>query len=363
MTDSSTHLTETKYLFIRRILLTSLGVTFAWYIGSFFEGADSLVAGIMCLITLQFSVQSSLKEGISQLLGSSLGAGSALILVLTVGNELWVVSVVIVLSIVIAKVFKLGGQGSLNVGITALIILGPGSAVNTASDRVWGTVIGVTVGIIVSYWIRPDTPAQRTQKALVKVSLELADLLQVLSDKIESGFSKKEGLDLLEQARDLNYKFDNIKLSTSESVELSKWNPRASRSEAQALVVRTQALEHVAVQVRILCRNLLEYSISKKEVSDAVRTELVSSLKAASKALISESSALEKSPKILAESSEVRALSTQIENSASKIKQSDDTQELILGLGVIANMNIIEKSLSLETPAVPSLGEDLWDDT
>lgn len=363
MINTSHQLEEGKYLFTRRIVLTSMGVVLAWYIGSFFEGADSLVAGIMCLITLQFSVQSSLKEGGAQLLGSLIGASSALILTLTVGNELWVVGIVVGLSIVIAKIFKLGNQGSLNVGITALIILGPGSAVNTASDRVWGTIIGVSVGVVISYWVRPDTPSQRVQKALAVVSSELSDLLKNIGDKIQEGFSKNEGLDLLERARDIHYKFEGIKLMTDEAVSLSKWNPKASRKDAKVLFARTQALEHISIQVRSLCRNMLEYNVSKGDISNLVSRELVDSLLAASSALYRESVAVNKSPQILVETQEVNKLSQQIEKSLNAIKQSEDTQELILGLGVMANMHIIEKSLNLDTPAVTPVDVELRDDT
>lgn len=352
MQAPSVDVEENRKLFIRRIILTSLGVSLSWHVGSIFDGADSVVAGVMCFITLQISLQNSVKEGLSQVAGSLIGATFAIVLALTISSSTLAIGLVIALSILIAQALRLGPQGSLNVGITALIVLGPGSALNSASDRVLGTAIGVTIGVIISIIMRPDTPQGRTQKALAKVSEELAVLLKDLADGLSSGTTKDNALTFLDRAREINYSFENIRKLSQESTSLAKWNPLASKSEALALASRTQASEHMAIQVRNICRNLLEYSSTNKQLSSKTQQEIVKILLVTSKVISEESVYILKSPKDLTPSNIVDDLSIQIADSLKEIKESDDTQELILGLSMLNNMNIITKSLSLDTTAV-----------
>ena len=340
---------ESRKLFLRRVAITTIGVSLAWYIGSFFDGADSLVAAIMCFITLQFSLQNSVKEGVSQLIGAGIGAVAGLMIAIVVDSRVLSAGIIIVVSMSVAKILKLGIQGSINVGITGLIILGPGDTLNTVYDRIWGTLIGVFIGILLAYWIRPDTPQDRTQMELVKVSKEISTLLTDISKFFESGISKGEAIDFLEKARDIDNKFIIIKELSSEAIGLAVWNPFFSKVKALELEQKVNALEHIAIQVRTLCRNIVEYRAERDRISELTRNELVTILNSAASAILIEDAKLASASDESTYTARIEELTKQVKESLGKIKETDDTQELLLGLGVINNMTVIEKSLQSET--------------
>lgn len=348
MQNSTYTLLENRKLFLRRMAITTAGVALAWYVGSFFEGADSLVASIMCFITLQFSLQNSVKEGISQLIGAGVGAGSGLIVLVFLESRIISAGVVAAISILVAKVLKLGMRGSMNIGITGLIILGPGDALNTVYDRVWGTVLGVSVGVVLAYWIRPDTPQERVQKELSSVSKEISCLLKDISKFFESGISKTEAIDFLEQAGYISNKFTLINELSAEALELAAWNPFFSKQNAQDLKQKVNALERIAVQVRILSRSIIEYKTERDNISETTSRELVTMLNRAADAVLTDDFGLVGYTNDDGYAGRIENLTKQISSSLRKMKETDDTQELLLGLGVVNSMAVIEKSLQAE---------------
>ena len=174
---------------IRQILVTSIAAAVAWFIGDKLISKGGLVAAIVCVLSIRVSLYKSIREGAGQIIGTAIGAGIALLAVSIFDSEFLVIGVTVLLSAVIARAIRLGEVASVNVPVTALIVIGPGISESTASHRFGSTLIGAVVGIAFSYFSHPKTPAGRTSDQLRRVGKKAALQLGEMAEGVASGYS------------------------------------------------------------------------------------------------------------------------------------------------------------------------------
>ena len=249
----------------RRTAVTVAAVTAAWLIGSLFNSTDAIVASILVLITLRVSLHASMNEALGQLAGVGLGVGVAYTTNETLGVGMLSVAVMVGSALAISQLLQLGDEGAANIAITSLIVLGPGTAVaGNALDRFWGSLIGVSIAVVASYFVQSSTPVKRTLEKVAALLNDSARLLNEMSAGLNGGYTPEDASGWLGAARQNVSSIPNLRSQSFEAVRYARWSPLARVSDAEAAHLRHLEAEHVAVQIRTIARTM--YDMTEKHI-------------------------------------------------------------------------------------------------
>ena len=122
---------DRKY-WVRLIAIAGLSGGVAWFLGDLLIQDGGVVAAIVSTLSIRISLHKSLREGFGQIVGTAIGAGIALLTVSLFSFGFLAIATTIILCAVVARALHLGEVASVNVPVTALIVIGPGISQNTA---------------------------------------------------------------------------------------------------------------------------------------------------------------------------------------------------------------------------------------
>ena len=115
-----------RQAWVRQIVVASVASAIAWQVGDLVLKDGGVVAAIICALSIRISLYKSVREGFGQIVGTAIGAGVALLSVYVFHFGLISVGVTVLLCSVVARGLHLGEVASVNVPVTALIVIGPG---------------------------------------------------------------------------------------------------------------------------------------------------------------------------------------------------------------------------------------------
>ena len=136
------------------------------------------------------SMYKSVREGFGQIIGTAIGAAVALATVTFFDFGPIAIGTTVLFCAVMARALRLGEVASVNVPVTALIVIGPGLSQNTAIHRLWSTIIGAGVAIAFSYFSHAKTPAGRTLDQLTNLGRKIANLFSTISSGLDQGLNQ-----------------------------------------------------------------------------------------------------------------------------------------------------------------------------
>jgi uncharacterized membrane protein YgaE (UPF0421/DUF939 family) len=339
---------------IRKVLVASAAAATSWIIGDQLVPNGGLVAAIVCALSIRISIYKSVREGFGQLIGTAIGASIALLTVHLFSFGFIAVGTTVLLCSVVARALRLGEVASVNVPVTALIVLGPGLSESTAVHRLSSTLIGAIIAIAFSYFSHAKTPAGRTIDQIARIGKKSADLLIEMSEGFASSFNQKQAGTWLVKARLLVEEIPDLRSQAIEAREYAKWSPLSEEEEADSLYVNGVAIEHMVVQVRTIARRIFDASQDKQRVTTVDRA-IAHALSATSVA-ISEKIELIKRPE---DDHEAGAISKELQAVADNL-----TEELILRnqqiprdqfvrcMSLVSAITIIAASLDESSPAL-----------
>lgn len=346
-----TAIIERRY-WIRQIAVASLSGATAWLLGNQLGTNGGVVAAIVSTLTIRISLHRSLREGIGQVLGTVVGAGVALVAVKAFGFGFIAVAGTIFICAVLARALRLGAIASVNVPVVAMIIIGPGLSESTVLHRLGATLIGAATAIAFSYFSHPKTPIDRTYELVNQLGLKGAALLAEMAEGVAGGYHQSDAGHWLAKARSLVRTLPELRLQISEAKGYTRWIRIGQREEAEKASIESLAIEHTLVQIRVIARTLFDASVDSG-VADVARKELAVALSAASYALTAHIEDPEelvgsaKSPtEDLREATD--ALTRLLVAQNTKIEKS----QLVRGMSVISNIEIIADSLDFTSPAL-----------
>lgn len=256
---------------IRRVLVASAAAATSWIIGDQLIPNGGLVAAIVCALSIRISIYKSVREGFGQLIGTAIGASIALLTVHLFSFGFIAVGTTVLLCSIVARALRLGEVASVNVPVTALIVLGPGLSESTAVHRLSSTVVGALIAIIFSYFSHAKTPAGRTIDQIARIGKKSADLLIEMSEGYASSFNQKQAAAWLVKARLLVEEIPDLRSQAIEAREYAKWSPLVEEEQADSLYVNGVAIEHMVVQVRTIARRVFDASQDKQRVTTVDR--------------------------------------------------------------------------------------------
>lgn len=339
-------------LWIRQILVASLAGGTAWLIGNQLGGRGGIVAAIVCTLTIRISLHRSLREGFGQILGNFIGAIVATISVHYLGLGFFSISLTILICSILAAVLRLGSIASVNVPVVAMIIIGPDLSESTVAHRLGATLVGAITGIAFSYFSHPKTPIDRTYDLLNKLGLQGAALLAEMSEGVAAGYSQEDAGHWLARARALVRSLPELRLQIGDAKGYTRWIRKGQRDEAEKASQESLAIEHTLVQIRVIARTIFDAAVDSG-IADIARKETAVVLSAASFAITAHIEdpediigALKTPTQDLREATE--ALTHSLMGNSEKVEKA----QIVKGLSIVANIEIIADSLDFASPAL-----------
>jgi len=339
---------------VRLIVVTAIASGVAWKLGDVLLKNGGVVAAIICALSIRISLYKSVREGFGQIVGTAIGAGVALTCVSIFNFGVISVSMTVLLCSVVARALHLGEVASVNVPVTALIVIGPGLSESTALSRLSSTLIGAAVAIIFSYFAHAKTPAARMVDKISSLANKCAKLLGEMSEGVASGYSQDEAGNWLAKARLLVEEIPGVRAQAVEARGHAKWFPTAQVDEAEELYVRGVAVEHTVVQVRTIARTLFDSAV-KGGIAEESKRNIAQALSALSYAVSSKADQI-KSAESIAESREAtqdaRNAGAALADSLMDASDSVDQDQIVRGISLVSNISIIADSLDESSPAL-----------
>ena len=266
-----------RWYWIQQVLVTAIAAAIAWQAGDKAFTNGGLVAAVVASLTVRSSLHKSAREGLGQIVGSTVGAGAALLSLHYFGSGVVTVGITVLISLSAARVLHLGEVATINVPVTALIVLGPGLSETTATKRLISTLIGAAIAIALSTFAHPKTPAGRTIDRISSLTDRCAALLAQMAEGLIDGYSLDDAGRWLARARLLTEEIPSIRNQVIEARVFAKWLPASRSANAEKLYLRAIAVEHMIVQTRATSRILYDLKLHggvKSELSQGIGTLL-----------------------------------------------------------------------------------------
>ena len=336
---------------VRQILVAGLAGGVSWFVGDLLIEGGGVVAAIVCTLSIRISLHKSMREGFGQIVGTAVGAGIALFTVSVFNFGFIAVATTIIFCAVIARALHLGEVASVNVPVTALIVIGPGISQSTAVHRLGSTLIGAAIAILFSYFSHPNTPVGRAQIQIRSVSTKAAALLAEMSEGVAAGYTQKDAGSWLARARLLVEEVPAIRAQSVEARSHARWFPTAEKDEAEEVYIQGIAIEHTLVQVRTIARTLFDSAVSGG-IADSTKKQIAVALSAASYAITSKFDDDEKFETTTTATDDAREAGAALAESLIEDAKDADQEQIIRGLSMVANIDRIADSLDQNSPAL-----------
>ena len=343
-----------RWYWIQQLLVTSLAAAVAWSIGDRFFTNGGIAAAVVASLTVRSSLQTSTRNGLGQIVGSSVGAGAALISLHYFGSGIVTVGITVLISMIAARFLHLGDVASINVPVTALIVLGPGLSETTAVNRLISTLIGAVVAILFSAIAYPKSPASKSIERTSSLTDRCAVLLAQMAEGFVDDFTIDDSGRWLARARLLSEEIPTLRNEVIEAQVFAKFLPATRTVNAEKIYLRTIAVEHIIVQTRSTARILYDIKLNggvSAELSRAIGELLATT----SYALTVSAEDFRIDPYSNAKdplTSEVRLSADSLTHLALVDHENMDGGQLARILAAVSNTIIIADSLDQISPAI-----------
>ena len=226
----------------------------------FSADAKPVTAALTALLIVQVTFFGTITETLRRIVSVLVGVGLAIGASLLVGLTWWSLALIVLVSILVGQVLRLGPH-LLEVPISAMLILAAGGAGVNALDRVVETLIGAAVGLLVNVVV-PQRPRVRSAgMAVERFADDIARLLDRVASALHDGpVSPEMAAAWLDDARGLGKRVEFVERELDEASESRRLNPRVVGMPDTTPDLRTglQALEHTAIALRAVFRSLAE---------------------------------------------------------------------------------------------------------
>jgi hypothetical protein len=343
-----------RRIWVRQIVVASLASATAWQVGDLVIKNGGVVAAIVCGLSIRISLHKSVREGFGQIIGTAIGASIALAAVWLFTFGFISVGVTVLTCAVIARALHLGEVASVNVPVTALIVIGPGLSESTAATRLTSTLIGASIAIIFSYFSHPKTPAGRTIDQIASLANRAAKLLGDMSEGVAAGYTQDEAGSWLAKARLLVEEIPSVRAQAIEAKSFARWFPTAEKDLAEDLYIRGVAVEHTVVQVRTIARTLFD-SVVDGGIPDTTNRKIAKALSAASFAISNRIEQLrdgEDSEFYEDATEDARVAGAQLAETLIEEADGVDPEQLVRSISLVTNIERIADSLDESSPAL-----------
>lgn len=231
---------------------------------------DPVLAPVAALVTVQVTVYQSVWRAIQYSAGIVAGMLAALAIGAGLGVNVLTMSLVVVAGLVLGRTLRLGTQVN-QVAVTALLVLSFGN--HYGYTRVYDSIIGAVVGVIVNFLIAPPAFVRTAAKELADLADDLASLTARVARSVRGEWSHADAQGWLSRSRELSGDARAARKIAQRAEEAVKFHPRRAvhLTEVHRVDEAAIALDHVATQLNSLVRGLSDMNSDFSPVPEKLR--------------------------------------------------------------------------------------------
>jgi hypothetical protein len=213
--------------------------------------AAPILAPLTALLVVQVTLYESFTSGLRRVVAVAAGVTVAAALAHVVPLTWWSLGVAVAVGIVIGRLLRLG-DAALEVPISAMLILAVGGSRGPAFDRIYETLLGAAVGVLVHVVVAPPLYVRPAGDAVAGVAADAAALLDDVSAQVAHGYSLEDAQRWLERARGLGRQVARADAALRRAEASLRLNPRQLTHPVNGATLRTglDALERASVSLR-----------------------------------------------------------------------------------------------------------------
>jgi len=339
---------------VRQILVASAACGTAWLVGNTTINSGGVVAAIVCALSIRISLYKSVREGFGQIVGTAIGASVALGTVGIFHLGFIAVATTVLFCSIVARALHLGEVASVNVPVTALIVIGPGISGNTALHRLLSTLVGAGVAIVFSYFSHASTPKGRTEAQIAALGEDCAALLSEMAEGVVTGYDEVTSGKWLAKGRVLIEEIPKLRSQALEAKRYARWSPLEAEGDADALYISGVAIEHTIVQVRTIARALFDAAVSGENFMSGY-SELAQALLDTGAAILTKIEYIEMRSdvnRIDNVAHDLRLGSRLLAEHLFELAGTVNQDQLVRAVSIVGNMERIADSLDESSPAL-----------
>ncbi|THG28738.1 FUSC family protein [Naasia lichenicola] len=218
-----------------QVAKTGAAAIVAWFVASLLlPGVLPVFATVAALLVVQPSVNQSFGKALERSVGVIVGVLVALAIGIIFADQSWVVLAAVVASVFIAWALRLTPASSVQIPISAMLVLSIGAATPAyAAERIVETLIGAAIGLIINAAIVPPLAIGPARLAVSRVGRQSADILDRLAGELTSPTPAGSLATLLTDARALRQLRAAANDAVAQGRDSLTLNPRRSRFRDQ----------------------------------------------------------------------------------------------------------------------------------
>lgn len=328
--------------------VTALAACTAWVAALLLDISAPVPAAVGAVITVALSLNRSLRTGLSLVGATAAALVVAFALYQWWGLHVWTVGVLVVVSLVIGRLMRLGPEGSLQIPVTALFVYFMGEALtdDVIVTRIIATLLGVAIGLVFSIVAHPERPEERMTERLADLGGRLGSLLVVMGDVSGDRLTRRQSTEWLTEARSLAVETRRLGEEIEELGLGRRFSVGSERAVGRAILDQFSLLQQTSDHVNSIARGLFDAtSRGAVRLPDGVGQMLSSTGEALSVHADSLGRALDGDPAtgVLAALELVEEERTR---SVAELKSLDDTGALLLGGSLVSEVDQMAKRLA-----------------
>jgi fusaric acid resistance family protein len=223
-----------------------------------------VLAPLTALLVVQVTVHETIGHSLQRILSVLSGVLVAVGIATFVELSWWSLGTVVGVSLVVGQLLRLGPHTA-EVAISAMLVLAVGhaSAEGAAVNRVYETLIGAAIGLVVTIIVAPPINVLPAGALIGRLADRQAEFLRGLAGELRDGWSREAAERWLDRARELGPHVTRADVSLARTERSVLLNPRGDEVRAAQPRLRTAltGLEHSYVALRTLCREIFDRTL------------------------------------------------------------------------------------------------------
>ncbi|MGH3319325.1 MAG: FUSC family protein [Streptosporangiaceae bacterium] len=243
-----------------RTMKTTLAAVSAYVVALLLPGeAQPILAPLTALLVVQITLYATVKNGIDRVGAVVAGVLVALAVSNQVGLTWWSLGIVIFGALAIGRLLRLG-PFLMETAISGMLVLAVANQQELAFFRVYETLIGAGVGILVNGLLAPPVYVHAAAEAVGDLATHLGGVLRRVSDEVAMEWTRDRAGAWYQAASDLDRSVRRARDAVARGEESLRMNPRGRHLDgvAPSLAGALAALEHTTIQTREICRALAD---------------------------------------------------------------------------------------------------------
>ncbi len=329
--------------------ITAIAACTAW-VAALLLGIEAPVpAAAGAVITVALSLNRSMRTGLSLV-----GATAAALVVAFApyqwwGLHVWTVGVLVVVSLVIGRIMRLGPEGSLQIPVTALFVYFMGEALtdDVIVTRIIATLLGVAIGLVFSFIAHPERPEERVTERLSEIGGRLGTLLSAMGDVSGDRLTRRQATEWLTEARTLAVETRHLGEEIEELGLGRRFSVGSERAVGRAILEQFSLLQQTSDHVNSIARGLFDAtSRGAVRLPEGVGQMLSSTGEALSVHADSLERALVDGDPATGVLAALEVVEEERTRSVAELKEIDDTGALLLGGSLVNEVDQMAKRLA-----------------